>query len=323
MESASAADVEKADLVEQLAERIGGESRHRLTRLPAAELRYLSWRPDLQARYADGKRGAWLLDWEMSAAERGEQALAQIESCVAANWKPARALDVGCGDGGFLIAMAGRGAVAHGLDLSEGNLRGAQLRGRAWELPITLTLGSAGALPYPDGVFDVVTLGDVLEHVPQPERTLSQIARVLRPGGLLWLSTPTRFAIANLWRDPHYRYFGVAALPRRGAAWYLSRVRRALPAPDDYELERLPTWGGTMATLRRLGFDVICGDYPRLENLRDPSRIRKHWKRRLVSVLLSIGLRRPAGVLLRLAAELTWPLRVVCRKKREAGGNQC
>jgi len=311
---------ERPRLLASLSARIGESARPVLERLPTAELRYLEMRPDLQERYSNGKRGLWLLEWEMSAVERGERALDEIAACDRRDWKSARALDVGCGDGGFLVAMAKRGARAHGIDLSRGNVEGARLRALAWELPPTAVVARAESLPYPDGCFDVVTCGDVIEHVADPGLALAEIWRVLRPGGLLWLAAPTRWELRNILRDPHYGFFGISLLPRKAAAWYLAKVRRRLPTPDHYELERLPTYGATVAALRRLGFEILSGENRKLAALGRPDRIQSRWKRALVGFLLSAGFGKPLEAALRVAAELRTPIRLVCRKPKGERG---
>jgi len=305
---------DRGRLLGDLAAAIGAKSRAFLERLPTAELLYLSWRKDLQQRYADPARGVFVLQWEMSAVARGEAALAEIESCASVNWSDAWSLDVGCGDGGFVVAMARRGARSHGVDLSVGNIAGANLRARAWQTTVAFAAGSAASLPYRSGSFDVVTCGDVIEHVAQPDACLREIERVLRPRGILWLAAPTRYLPANLWRDPHYHYFGVSALPRRIAAWYLVRLRHALPALNAYAVERLPKYGATVAALRRMGFEMLAGEYRPLAALRDPERVQIRWKKRLLTALLAAGLRAPLRFTYSIAAELAWPLRVACRK---------
>jgi len=304
----------RESLLHDLSAIIGGNSRTTLERLPTAELVYLSMRGDLQKRYAEPARGPVLLEWEMSAVARGDLALAEIELCQLLDWKKVRALDIGCGDGGFLIAMAKRGARANGLDLCEFNIMGATYRARAWDLPVAALVASASALPYRPDSFDVVTCGDVIEHVPQPLVTLREIHRVLRPGGLLWIAGPTRYLLANVRRDPHYGYFGVSLLSRRAAGWYLSRVRRAFPKPEHYAVERLPRYGGMVATLRSMGFEILAGEYRPLTALRNPDRMESHRKKRVVRMLAAIGLRGPLTWLYRMAAELIWPIRLVCRK---------
>jgi len=316
MKNATEPHPDRERLLRELTTRLGERSRPVLDRLPTPELLYLSWREDLQERYADPHRGALLLEWEMSAVERGERACEEIATGSPVDWKRARALDVGCGDGGFLVAFARRGARAFGLDLSEGNIEGANERGRAWQLPIATAVGSAVSLAHPNACFDVLTCGDVLEHLGQPDVALNEIWRVLRPGGLLWLAAPTRYLFSNLWRDPHYGFFGISVLPRRAAAWYLARVRRALSTPERYEVERLPTYGTTIATLRRLGFEIVAGEYRPMAALRDPNLVRSRWKKRLLERLVAFGLQGPLTLAYRLSAELVWPLRLVCRKPR-------
>lgn len=47
------------------------------------------------------------------------------------------------------------------------------------------------AAKYPDNYFDVVTASEIIEHCPQPEILLDEVIRILRPGGLLWATTPS------------------------------------------------------------------------------------------------------------------------------------
>jgi len=312
-------NVARERLVEELSAVIGGQKRAFLDRLPTEELRYLAARGDLQQRYADRRRGQFLLEWEMSAVIRGELALYEMEACGPVNWPGLRMLDVGCGDGGFVIAMARRGARAHGLDIFEAGVAGAKLRARAWELPIAAVVGSATSLPYAAGSFDIVTCGDVIEHVADSPAALREIHRVLRPGGLFWVAAPTRYFPAYVWRDPHHGFFGVALLPRRAATWYLTRLRRALPTPHHYGVERLPTYGATVATLRRTGFDILTGEYRPLVMLRNPAHMREGWKKQIVTTLLALGFRLPLTWVCRLGAELRWPIRLICRKPGARG----
>ena len=60
--------------------------------------------------------------------------------------------------------------------------------------------GSALALPFADAVFDTVLCNQVLEHVPEPMRLVSESARVLKPGGVLLLTTPQTWGLHH---EPH------------------------------------------------------------------------------------------------------------------------
>ncbi len=86
-------------------------------------------------------------------------------------------LEVGCGTGLLLSRVAGFARSAKGIDLSPGMLERAKARG------LDVQEGSATALPFGDASFDVAYSFKVLSHVPELERALSEMIRVIRPGG--------------------------------------------------------------------------------------------------------------------------------------------
>jgi ubiquinone/menaquinone biosynthesis C-methylase UbiE len=88
-------------------------------------------------------------------------------------------LEVGCGTGLVLQRVAGFARSAKGVDLSPGMLDRARSRG------LDVYEGSATSLPFPDASFDVACSFKVLAHVPEIERALSEMARVVRPGGVV------------------------------------------------------------------------------------------------------------------------------------------
>jgi 2-polyprenyl-3-methyl-5-hydroxy-6-metoxy-1,4-benzoquinol methylase len=98
--------------------------------------------------------------------------------------KPGRLLDVGCSCGYFLEVAASRGFDVRGVEFSSNAIAAARpdIRSRIFE-------GSLETLP-DDGVFDVVSAFDIIEHVPDPRAFLRACARRLKPGGLLLISTP-------------------------------------------------------------------------------------------------------------------------------------
>jgi len=117
----------------------------------------------------------------------------------------AQVLDVGCGEGVFAGELAALGAEVTGIDVAEEPLRRARARDPALRLAL---LDDDGAWPLPDSAFDVVWAGEVLEHVADTARWLSELRRVLRSGGTLLLSTPATGRTALL----------AAALSRRAYA---------------------------------------------------------------------------------------------------------
>ena len=96
-----------------------------------------------------------------------------------------RVLDLGCAFG-YGTARIARYYDTDGLDASPDYIR----RARRAVPNARFTLGAAAHLPYPDAHFDAVVLLDVLEHVADERAVVAEIARVLRPGGLLVVSVP-------------------------------------------------------------------------------------------------------------------------------------
>jgi ubiquinone/menaquinone biosynthesis C-methylase UbiE len=100
-------------------------------------------------------------------------------------------LDVGAGTGRFPVAMLSDerfDGQIWGLDLSIGMLRKARERVALFGERCTLIWEDADALPFSDETFDAVVCLEALEFMPSPERTLDELMRVLRPGGVLLLT---------------------------------------------------------------------------------------------------------------------------------------
>ena len=99
-----------------------------------------------------------------------------------------RALDLGCGAGEFTALLAEAGAHPLGVDVAEAAL--VRARSRHPELDFGL-VPIDGPLPFEDGSFDIVWSSEVIEHVADTARWLSEVRRVLGPGGRLLLTTPS------------------------------------------------------------------------------------------------------------------------------------
>lgn len=109
-----------------------------------------------------------------------------------------RVLEIGCSMGMDLAELIERGCQCTGLDLSPESVRVAKYHLALRGLEATLTSGNAECLCFPDESFDVVYSFGVLHHTPDIERALAEVARVLRPGGRLFLMLYSRYSLNNL-----------------------------------------------------------------------------------------------------------------------------
>jgi 2-polyprenyl-6-hydroxyphenyl methylase/3-demethylubiquinone-9 3-methyltransferase len=116
-----------------------------------------------------------------------------------AELKDKRVIDIGCGGGLLSEGMAALGAQVTGIDLSEKALSVARLHlyesGHAVDYRLISAEAMAAEAP---GSFDHVTCLEMLEHVPDPASTVAACARLVKPGGQVFLSTLNRNAKAYL-----------------------------------------------------------------------------------------------------------------------------
>jgi 2-polyprenyl-6-hydroxyphenyl methylase/3-demethylubiquinone-9 3-methyltransferase len=103
-------------------------------------------------------------------------------------------LDVGCGAGTFSILSAELGHRVVGIDVNEQLVQLARdrTRGTGTNPAVEFRVASAMDLPFPDRSFDIVCCPELLEHVEDWQRCIDEFTRVLRPHGLLYLSTTNR-----------------------------------------------------------------------------------------------------------------------------------
>jgi SAM-dependent methyltransferase len=101
------------------------------------------------------------------------------------NYRPGgRALDIGCGNGGWLLKLRTLGWRVEGVEFS------AQACQQARAAGLTVHQGSLVDAELPSEHFDVVRIWQTLEHVPDPAGVLREIARILKPGGQLLVGVP-------------------------------------------------------------------------------------------------------------------------------------
>jgi 2-polyprenyl-6-hydroxyphenyl methylase/3-demethylubiquinone-9 3-methyltransferase len=112
--------------------------------------------------------------------------------------KATAALEVGCGGGFMTEEMARMGFATTGVDPSEPSLRVAAEHARENGLDICYRTGVGESLPFEDRSFGAVFCCDVLEHVRDLPKVISEISRVLKPGGVFYYNTLNRTWASHL-----------------------------------------------------------------------------------------------------------------------------
>jgi ubiquinone/menaquinone biosynthesis C-methylase UbiE len=145
-------------------------------------------------------------------------------------------------------------AQAVGVDIDE---RAVEYARKNFNRPnLRFEVGDGLNLPFVDNSFDVVVCSQVYEHVPDQQRLMGEIWRVLSEGGVCYFSATNRFIVV----EPHYRLWFLSWLPPKLADVY---VRLAKKGTRYYERMR------SLPKLRRLVGRFSVSDYT-IEILRDP-----------------------------------------------------
>ncbi len=173
---------------------------------------------------------------------------------------PTRVLDVATGTAGVAVQLAARtGAEVVGVDLTEAMLAtGRQRIARAGASErVQLLAGRAEQLPFGDGTFEALTFTYLLRYVADPQATLRELARVVKPGGVAasldFLVPPRHFWHICWWLYTRL-VLPAAGLVTGGRAWF--RVGRFLGPNISAHYRRYPL-GWTVDAWRAAGFDDI------------------------------------------------------------------
>jgi ubiquinone/menaquinone biosynthesis C-methylase UbiE len=279
------------------------------TRLEAAIepwLAHMRWRKDFDSWR---ERRVW--------QERHQDSnLRDIRAALHSEFSGKSMLDLGSGMGGLSVAalrdFGPLGLRLQAIDYNPDYCRIARLRAERYGLELPIAVAAGELLPYPDATFYLVTCLDVLEHVADPKAVLSEMHRVLRPGGIVLTTVPNRRAF----RDPHYHLPLINWLPHFLADRAIARMGRSKaggPLRDRQEHGDLNTytWGAFSGLARARGFTVRDQVFARLRS----GEIRQLTgpRRALLTFLLKSGLASPFYRLWRYAFQGTY--QIMLRKR--------
>lgn len=170
-----------------------------------------------------------------------------------------RALDVGCGTGGYLRLLRELGWEVYGVEIDEG----ACAEAKKWELDIFQ--GQLEEAAFPEDYFDLVRMNHVLEHLPHPLHSLKEAKRVLKEGGRLLIEVPNVESLsAHLFVERWYHL----DLPRHLFHFSPQTLRSLLVKAGfaQMEITHLPTTSGFSGSLQLI-WNEVTGD-PRGKRLR-------------------------------------------------------
>jgi MPBQ/MSBQ methyltransferase len=210
----------------------------------------------------------------------------RLAEVIAASSKPHDTLlDIGAGYGGFVLSCRCQGLDASGIELAAFEVDISKKRLARIEPdtdPSTVFRnGDALHLPFPNDLFNTVTLLNVLEHVPDYRAALTEAVRILRPGGRLFVICPNYGAFRL---EAHYHVPWLPYFPRRLASAYLRLLGRN-PEFFQTQIHYCTNWG-ILRAFRRLNLQITSLDTLRLDHI----ELFSPRARRILDVVQSLGL---------------------------------
>jgi len=176
-------------------------------------------------------------------------------------------LDLGCGRGYDLIEFVKYGYNAAGIDTNQEYLDFAKNIAQKQGLAPKLYWGEAEHLPFRENSFDFIFASEVTEHVEDPEKVLSECARVLRHGGKMYVSFHNRYGIY----DHHYHLYFINWMPRLLAEKIISFLGKSKNDNQKAGVQKLSdmhyfTYDSAVNLLKKYNFDYIDSREEQIKN---------------------------------------------------------
>lgn len=175
---------------------------------------------------------SWINWYAKTAKYKGLRTVKILKTYKKSN---ARLLDLGCGIGLTLSMLSQEFPQSIGCDVDKKALGAARIILKKVGVKIPLIIYDGKTLPFDDHVFDIVTAIEVIEHVNHPRLFLKEIKRVLKPDGILHITT------GNKWwpYEPHFKLPFLSYLPPQIANLYVKLSGRG----KSYQGIKLPSYG--------------------------------------------------------------------------------
>jgi len=176
------------------------------------------------------------------------------------DWRGKRVLEIGTGVGTDARAIIGRGGVYTGINIDRGSTEATSRALRAFSLPGVALQCDATSIVFPDSTFDVVYTFGVLHHIPEVEKAVAEIHRVLKPGGELLVMLYNRTSINYVVEIMFLRKLGLPILSVPGAIALLQWM--GFPREKLERHKELHGQQGRMTDEEWLGRNTNGPDYP-------------------------------------------------------------
>jgi SAM-dependent methyltransferase len=176
------------------------------------------------------------------------------------DWSGKRVLEVGSGVGTDARNIIGRGGVYTGINIDRGSTQATSRALRIFSLPGVALERDATSLGFPDNSFDVVYSFGVLQHIPNAEKAVAEIHRVLKPGGEVIAMVYNRSSINYLLEIMFLRKLGLRLLAVPGAVALLEWM--GLPRDKLERHKELRRQRGRMSDAEWLSRNTNGPDYP-------------------------------------------------------------
>lgn len=199
---------------------------------------------EVERMYGQSYYDSWGIDTDDVATERMKQATFHSKLTVIEEYMPTkgRILDIGCATGFFLDAARQRGWVPYGVELS--SYSSALARKKIGDDRIFT--GQVEEAHFVDGFFDAVVMTDVIEHVLDVRPFIAEVARILRPGGVVAVTTPDPLALSCRLLRKHWPHYKLEHL-----LYFTPEALSLLMAPVGFRRQRL------MAATKTLTFSYL------------------------------------------------------------------